>query len=243
MNAQKVEEVLYGIIAARVGAEAGWFESQCAQLNTSDVESDLHMFLGFVPRRLGKADVVPNSKETAAVSEAYEGWSVEDWSIDVAARIYGLLIFKSQRPFTEMFKDLRRTSDAAEMIALYRGLALYPEPQSLAFEVGEGLRSNLRPVFEAIAHNNPYPRDYFDEHRWNHMILKALFVGSELSPIIGLRDRANAELARILVDYAAERHAADRPITEELWIPVAPFAADPEIAPLLDRLGNAAPKL
>jgi PAS domain S-box-containing protein len=37
------------------------------------------------------------------------------------------------------------------MIALYRGLPLYPDPESLHFECGEGLRSNLKPVFEAIA--------------------------------------------------------------------------------------------
>lgn len=242
MKVQSIEEVLYRIVSARVGDQADWFESQSAALKASTSESDLHLFLGFVPRKLGKADIDPTAQEVAAVTGAYDGWSVADWSIDVAARIYGMLIFKPQRPFAEMFKDLRRTADAAEMIALYRGLALYPAPESLAFEVGEGLRSNLRPVFEAIAHNNPYPRDHFDVHRWNHMILKALFVGSELSPIIGLRDRANAELARILVDYAAERRAAGRPIVDQLWIPVAPFRADPEIAALLQRLDDVAPK-
>ncbi|WP_298914008.1 EboA domain-containing protein [uncultured Roseobacter sp.] len=241
MKTEKIEEVLYRIVSVRVGTEAGWFNNQCAELKSSDVESDLHLYLGFVPRKLGKADLDPTPDEAAAVKDAYDGWSVDNWSIDVAARIYGLLVFKPQRPFADMFKDLRRTSDAAEMIALYCGLALYPKPQSLAFEVGEGLRSNLRPVFEAICHHNPYPRDHFDEHRWNHMILKALFVGSELSPILGLRERANRELARILVDYAAERHAAGRPITEELWIPIEPFHTDPEIAALLDRLGDAAP--
>jgi len=123
----------------------------------------------------------------------------------------------------------------AEMIALYRGLPLYPEPSSLSFEVGEGLRSNIRAVFEAIAHNNPYPRDQFDQHRWNHMVLKALFVDSSLAPIIGLDQRANPELARILIDYARERWAAGRPVTEELWRPVRPFADHPDIRPELDR--------
>jgi hypothetical protein len=118
---------------------------------------------------------------------------------------------------------LRRTADAGEMIALYRGLSLYPEPESLAFEVGEGLRSNMRAVFEAIAHNNPYPRDHFDEHRWNHMVLKALFVGSRLSPIMGIDERANPELARILLDYAHERWAAGRAVSPELWRCVGPF--------------------
>lgn len=235
------EEVLRDAICARAGAEKDWFLSQCDTLRMSSQESDLHVFLGLAPRKLGKADLDPTEGEAAAAEAAYAGWSLTDWSIDVAARVLGLLIFKPKRPFAEIFKDLRRTSDAAEMIALYRGLALYPEPDTLDFEVGEGLRSNLRPVFEAIAHNNPYPRDHFDQHRWNHMVLKALFVETQLSPILGLRSRANPELARILVDYAAERNAAGRPITDELWISVAPFHKEPEIAPLLDRLGAAAP--
>ena len=58
------------------------------------------------------------------------------------------------------------------------------------------------------------------------MILKALFVGSTLAPIVGLDERANAELARILRDYAHERWAAERPVSPELWRCVGPFATD-----------------
>ena len=68
------------------------------------------------------------------------------------------------------------------------------------------------------------------------MVLKALFVGSELGPIAGLDDRANPELARILIDYARERWAAGRPVTPELWRPVMPFADDREIKAELDRI-------
>lgn len=65
------------------------------------------------------------------------------------------------------------------------GLPLYPEPADIEPWVGEGLRTNMRSVFEAIAHENPYPMHYLDTHRWNHMVLKALFVGSRLAPIEG----------------------------------------------------------
>ena len=67
------------------------------------------------------------------------------------------------------------------------------------------------------------------------MILKALFVGSTLAPILGLDARANPELARILLDYAAERGAAGREITPELWRPVVPFSDHPDIKPLYDQ--------
>ena len=164
--------------------------------------------------------------DLAAAEAARPGWNPAGWSIDGAARVLALLVYGRSGPFAEVFKHLRRTADAAELVALYRGLPLYPEPESLEFEVGEGLRrSNIRAVFEAIAHDNPYPREHFDEHRWNHMVLKALFVGSRLAPIEGLDARANPELARILHEYAHERWAAGRPVTPELWRCIGPFAA------------------
>jgi hypothetical protein len=228
-------DLLQRWVTTQAGDAAPWITDQLATLAQGGAERDLHIFLGLAPRKLGKSDLVLSEADRAAADSAHPGWEPQGWSIDGAARVLGLLRFKAQRPFAEVFKDLRRTADVAEMIALYRGLPLYPEPESLDFEVGEGLRSNLKPVFEAIAHRNPFPRDHFDQHRWNHMILKALFVGSDLGPITGLKDRANPELARILVDYAQERWAAGRPVSEELWIPVRPFLDAPEIRSRLDR--------
>lgn len=226
-------------VTAQAGTESVWVTAQLDRLSDSPRERDLHIFLGLAPRRLGKADLSLDAEARADAEAAYPGWSPEGWSIDGAARVLALLEYTGNRSFADVFKDLRRTADAGELIALYRGLPLYPDPQGLEFEVGEGLRSNLKPVFEAIAHNNPFPRDHFDEHRWNHMILKALFVDSRLTPIVGLRARANPELARILMDYAEERWAAGRPVAEDLWIPVRPFSAAPEIGPAIDRALSA----
>lgn len=232
---ERPADLLRAWVLARAGDQSRWVEDSLSALAAGAPERDLHIFLGYAPRRLGKADLALTEAERAAADAAHSGWRPAGWSVDGAARVLALLIYKGPRSFAETFKDLRRTADAAEMVALYRGLPLYPEPDALAFEVGEGLRSNLRPVFEAIAHDNPYPRDEFDDHRWNHMVLKALFVDTTLAPIIGLEERANAELARILVDYAHERWAAGRPVTPELWIPVRPFADDPAIAPALAK--------
>jgi hypothetical protein len=69
-------------------------------------------------------------------------------------------------------------------------------------------------------------------------VLKALFVGSPLMPIVGLDRRRNPTLARMLCDYAHERWAASRPISPELWRCVGPFAAGPvldDFARLFER--------
>lgn len=225
-------------VIAQAPEEAEWVATSLKAIQDGVPERDLHIFLGLAPRKLGKADLVLTDADLAAADAAHKGWNPRGWSIDGAARVVALLNTSGNRPFSERFKDLRRTADVAEMIALYRGLPLYPEPAALDFEVGEALRSHIRAVFEAVAHHNPYPRDHFDEHRWNHMILKALFIDSTLSPIVGLTERANPELARILVDYAHERWAAGRPVTPELWIPVKPFSNDPAIAGQLTKAIN-----
>lgn len=236
-------ELLAGWVARQAEAEpAAWFQERLAAMASGEAaERDLHIVLGLAPRKLGKADLDLSEADLAAAEASRPGWRPTGWSVDGAARIAALLAFTPKRPFAETFKDLRRTADAAETVALYRGLPLYPEPESLAFEVGEGLRSNLKPVFEAVAHDNPFPRDHFDQHRWNHMVLKALFIGARLSPILGLDARANAELARILLEYADERRAAGRPISPELWRCVGPFAEDAAALSHLERALSSAP--
>jgi hypothetical protein len=94
----------------------------------------------------------------------------------------------------------------------------------------------MQPVFEAVAHRNPYPRDHFSNAQWNQMVVKTLFIGSRLAPVQGLDERRNADLARMLVDYADERRAAGRSISPELWRCVAPFAEEKEIATLASIL-------
>jgi hypothetical protein len=51
-----------------------------------------------------------------------------------------------------------------------------------------------------------------------------LFIDSPLAPIQGLDARANAELARIMCDFAHERWAAGRQVPYEIWRCVGPFS-------------------
>jgi len=211
----------------------GWLDAQLAALAEDPSDGTLHIALGLVPRRLGKADLALSEADFAAAERALPGWKPQGWSLTDAARILLLASLpRAGKPFAERFRALCETADVAEAIALYRGLPLYPEPAALEAQVGEGLRSNVKAVFEAIAHHNPYPRQVFDQHRWNHMVLKALFIGSRLAPVEGLDERANAELARIMCDFAHERWAAGRPVPFEIWRCVGPFADDAAIRDL-----------
>lgn len=213
---------------------ASWLTERVALLSRSNSDRDLHITLGMIPRKLGRADLAPDENERQAADNCRTGWDPRTWSIDTAARVMVLcrLAEHNREEFGATIKELCRTADVAESIAMYAGFAVFPDDPALDTQVGEGLRTNMRAVFESIAHYNPFPREHFDQNRWNHMVLKALFVDSELHPIQGLDERANAELATILCNYAHERWAAKRPVTPELWRCVGPFADDSMLSDL-----------
>ncbi len=214
--------------------QSSWFHTQLQKIAQSNSDRELHITLGMIPRKLGRADLLPSAEELSAADKHAPGWNPTHWSIDSTARIAVICHLASLRPeqFDDTLTDLIRNADLAESIALYSGVALYPQSSQLDNLIGEGLRTNIRSVFEAIAHNNPYPATHFDENRWNHMVLKALFIDSTLAPIYGLDKRANPELANILCDYANERWAAGRLVTFELWRCVGPFATGKMITDL-----------
>lgn len=210
-----------------------WLERQLNKLDMDFSDRLLHVTLGMIPRRLNKSDLVLAADDIQAALQARPGWDPRAWSVDVAARILVLCsITRTKTPFADRFADLCRYADVSELIALYSGLPLYPSPEQLETQAADGLRTNMRAVFEAIAHRNPFPRERYDQNRWNQMVLKALFVDSPLWPIQGLDERANPELARILCDYAHERWAANRAVSPELWRCVGPYARGAALADL-----------
>ena len=206
---------------------SAWLDDQLAKLQGDPSDRNVHIALGMAPRKLGRDDLALQADDLAAAGKTRQGWDPSQWSTDVAARVLFLCrISEKSQDYPILFSRLCRYADASEAVAYYSGLPFYPQPERLEEQAAEGVRTNMRAVFEAITHRNPYPREQFDENRWNHMVLKALFIGSTLTPIQGLDERANPELAQILRDYAHERWAAGRPVTPELWRCVGPFAGE-----------------
>ena len=117
----------------------------------------------------------------------------------------------------DILTTLLATADERESVTLYRGLPLYPEQAHHVARAAEGTRSNMRTIFEAIAHRNPYPSERFPQAAWNQMVVKALFIGSTLAPICNLDRRQNPDLTLMLRGYAHERWAAGRTVSPEVW--------------------------
>lgn len=202
-----------------------WLADQRVRLEAGAGAREFNMAISVAPRRLGKADLALDAAALQAAEATRPGWNPRGWSVDQVGRLVLLLAGGGAGPaFAERLRQLFATSDIAEAIAFYRGLPLYPDPELHLMRAREGVRSAMRPIFEAVAHRNPYPAERFDENAWNQMVLKALFIGSTLAPIQGLDRRANPPLSRMLCDYAHERWAAGRPVSPELWRCVGPCA-------------------
>lgn len=223
----RIEDLLTSWIEARVDAEArSWLDEQREAI--AEEAEDWVFFTSFsgVPRYTDKADLQLSEEDRRAAETARSGWNPRGWSVDQAGRTLIVLAHPHGDPETYAAKLDRvwETADVGESVALAQMLPLLPHGEAHVDRAREGLRSNMTSVFEAVALENPFPRDYFENGAWNQMVLKAIFGGSPLHRIQGLDERANEELARMLVDYAHERWSASREVTPELWRPVGPFA-------------------
>jgi hypothetical protein len=223
------------------GDAADWLEAQALAVGGAETDRALFLAISLVHRRIGKADLALSAADIAAADAARPGWRPAGWSLDQAARVFLLLAAGgSPARFAERLDQLFATADISELIAFYRGLPLYPDQARYVERAAEGVRTNMKAVFEAVAHNSPYLAEQFSESRWNQMVVKALFIGSTLYPIEGLERRWNPDLTRMLCDYAHERWAAGRAVSYELWRGVgrhADKAAIDDLARVLDRGG------
>ncbi|RDG37462.1 sugar phosphate isomerase [Streptomyces corynorhini] len=125
-----------------------------------------------------------------------------------------LLAAADARPVT--LTRLYRRGTATERLAVLTALPdRVPGPEALPL-TEDALRTNdTRLVAAAVG---PYAAAHLDAHAWRHAVLKCLFTGVPLGAVADLERRAHgdAELARMLADFAAERTAAGRPVPADL---------------------------
>lgn len=178
-----------------------------------------------IPRMVKKNAVVIADGEAKLLAQIRKNFSVSLWTIDRLVRCWWLLQLPvdDKMKYSKHVESLFLSAEMNEQVALYGSLPLLAYPEAFRKRASEGLRTNIRSVFEAIALDNPYPSEYFDEHAWNQMVLKAFFMDVSVNRILGMDQRANATLAHILSDYAHERWAAGRTVNALLWRPVSKF--------------------
>ena len=208
-----VPGILRFCLAGQADTGLAWLDKTMGDLAAGAPDRALFTAFAAAPREVGRDELPVHALPSGPVV----------WTRDQAARIMLLLAWPHDAGFVSALDRLFVAADLAELVCLYQALSLLPFPERHVMRAAEGVRSNMLPVFQAIAVGNPYPSAWFDEGAWNQMVVKAVFVGCSLHGIVGLDRRANPALARMLVDYARERRAAGRTVTPDLWRPVGPF--------------------
>lgn len=211
-----------------------WLTEKSNQLKKGGEDWEFFTSFSAVPRHTGKKNLDLSDEEQQQAESLRQGWKPAFWTADQLGRtllVLGIAEWNKEE-FLDILEKTFDSSDMGEAIALYQSIPVLPYPEALQGRAAEGIRSNITSAFNAVALLNPYPADYMDEDAWNQVVLKALFVGSPLYLIQGIDRRANETLARMLVDYAHERWAADRSVSPELWRPVGAFATDKMIEDL-----------
>lgn len=215
----QIADLLMNWLRSRLD-EAGisWVDDRRAVIGSGD-KKGLFLAFGMAPRKVGKSDLALNATELKQAEAVRHGWNPAGWSVDQAVRTLFLLSLPSQDSTAQVatLDQLFSTGEVGELVALYQALPLLAHPSAHVLRAAEGIRTNIKAVFCAVAHQNPYPAEQFSEDQWNQMVLKCQFIGVPMSPVKGLDQRANAPLASMVLDFIEERRAAKRPVSPDMW--------------------------
>ncbi|MEU0159781.1 EboA domain-containing protein [Streptomyces sp. NPDC006261] len=128
-----------------------------------------------------------------------------------ADSVRSLLLIEARAPLAAVTR-LYEQGTAAERRAVLLTLHRLDLGSTALPLVEDALRANdTRLVAAAVG---PYAAARLDPHAWRHAVLKCLFTGVPVEAVarLGERARGDAELARMLRDFAAERTAAGRDV-------------------------------
>jgi len=232
-------EYLGAALRGAIPAESWkWLEGASAEVARG---ASLERFCGlislasrYVPRRGGLA---------WPPTQLLEGWNPERWTILEAARAR-LVLARGDLATpagAAALEEAFRYADMGELCALYKTLALLPDPKRFVWRAGEGCRSSMKAVFESVACDSPLPLRHFDDTAWRQMLIKALFVEAPLARVFGFATRLDAETARMALDLADERRSAGRPVNPDTWLLVGKHAGPRGVASLERELASGTP--
>ena len=218
---RELQDMLLQSVRRRTSADGwSWFDGTRRKLSESVTESTLLTAYTAATRRLGNLPLNIDSNEAAELCTYSKIFLPDRWRVnDVARAIFLLTIVESaESSFHPLVTACYEMGDSSEQASWLRGLILLPECDRFLATAIDSCRTNIVPLFESIACENPYPCLYFPELNFNQMVMKSLFNGIRLSRIVGLESRLNDELRRMADDYASERRAAGREVPSDIHL-------------------------
>ena len=232
-----IRELLHEVLVSRLpAAGAAWLQRALAESAAPASKTRLLGHYTAAAREAGKRALELSPSEEQQLAGAAPEVRFDRWAADDAARAL-LLMSVSDRVedgYDAFVLDCYEQGDSREQQSWLRGLSLVPACERFAASAIDACRTNILPLFESIACENPYPARHFPELNFNQMVLKALFNGVALARVAGLESRLNDDLARMADDYVSEREAAGRDVPRDIWLALAP-RANPEALPRVYR--------
>lgn len=203
------------VVRAATAPATGWLADALAEVRRDPHAADAVFPLA--GRRVGRDPLRPDVDPAGTVHG----------TVDDAARaavVLALARTEAAAALAEHLVALYRDGDAVERRGVLRGLdvltatvgaALPGEVVAVGRDLAaDALRANDTALVAAAV--GPFAAAHLDQHTWRHAVVKLVFQQTSLDAVAGLDDRADAELARMATDLAAERRAAGRPVPDDL---------------------------
>jgi hypothetical protein len=96
---------------------------------------------------------------------------------------------------------------------------LDPKGELLDIALHTGRTNNVH-LFSTLSLHNSYPARYYDDGAFEQLILKALFLGLNITHIESLTQRLHIDLSNKCMDLVHERLAADRSPPISIWLAI-----------------------
>ena len=139
-------ELIYQSIASLVNpTELAWIEEK----RKADAKG-LALAFVMVPRKVSKT---PIQEDLGLLT----GWNWQNRTVDQLVRVYFLIQIADKQEGKSQIETLFDTAEMNELVALYRALPVLSKPEIWLHRATDAVRSNMGPVFDAIAFGNPYP--------------------------------------------------------------------------------------
>lgn len=196
--------------------ESEWVEKTISALAVSENLKKFPVYLSLVTRKIENTAVDWSKEDLSQLNALYPGFEKNSWTKQDIARIsLSLAIPEDQN--VAVLEAAFETAEMEELIILYRSLYFLPNAVAFTKRFEEGIRTNMANVMDALGAYNPFPASYLEEHAWNQLVLKTIFMERPLYKMYHLDRRKNEKLANMLQDFVCERWSAHRQVSPEIW--------------------------
>lgn len=202
--------------------------------------------LGEAHRAVGTKHLIGafSARDSATLPTPWGAMGVGRWRLDTAARIW-LLAGAAQReaaPYKALFELYDRSGTPTRMACLHAiNFIVDPDPAGALEMIADAGRTYLEELMDAAWCDNPFATAHMTIEQFRKAVLKALFCDVDVSRFLRLEERADADLAASLCEFADEREAAGRPVPDTVWIVAARHQRPGLIARLLGRMEHPLP--